>query len=188
MSFRRSPAALCAGPGHSVSAPGALPPLPVSGPDAPALSESGPRRSLRRGPALSVSGHGALCRALPLSVSGHGALYRAPPLARRFLCSGALCKAVCRALALSVSGPGGLCVGHRRSPSAMCVGARRSLAVSGPNALCVGAPLLSVSGPGALSQRRGPAVAVSGPGTLCVALALCVGARRSLRRGPALSV
>ena len=59
------------------------------------------------------------------------------------------------------------------SPSALCVGPRRSLC----RAVC-GAPAFSVSGPGALS------LSVSGPSALC---GLCVGPRRSKCRAPALS-
>ena len=51
--------------------------------------------------------------------------------------------------------------------------------VSGPGALLP----LSVSGPGAVSV-----LCVGPPGALCVAGGLCVGARRSLREGPALCV
>ena len=88
----------------------------------------------------------------------------------------------------------GACVGPRRSPDALCVRLRRSLA------LCVGVPALSVSGPGGLcvgvpalsvsvfrrSLCQGPAVSVSGSRrSLCRSSgALCVRARRSLCRGP----
>ena len=58
--------------------------------------------------------------------------------------------------------------------------------------LCVGARPCSVSGSGTLwpSLCRGLALSVSGPGALFVRLSVgvCVGARRSLCRGPAFSV
>ena len=75
-----------------------------------------------------------------------------------------------------MSGPGGLCVEARR------------FAYRGP-ALFVSWPGVLCSGPGGLgpalymSGRRGPMICVSGPGAL-----LCVGARRSLDRRPALCV
>ena len=124
--------------------PGALPPLSVSGLCRARRSLGfgasgalclGCRRSLYRGPALSVSGPGALCA---LFVSRFGA-------------------------SVSVSGPQrcALCgtVGPHRS-LAVCVGARRSLC-RGPVSLCQG------SGP----LCRAPALSVSEPGTLCVGAA-----------------
>ena len=126
-----------------------------------------------------MSGPGALCRGPALFVSGPGG-----PLPALFLSGPG---ALCRGPALFVSGPGTLC----RDPAvcvdvcvgdfceAFYVGARRS--VSGPDALrrglCIGARRF-VSGPDFVS---GPG-ALSGPGTLCV------GARRSIYRAPALSV
>ena len=68
-----------------------------------------------------------------------------------------------------------ICVGPRRSPAALCVGPRRCVCP-----LCR-TPALSVSGPGVLcvgarrSARRGPTLCV-GPGGLCVGpAALCWG-------------
>ena len=115
------------------------------------------------------------------------------------------CRRLGRCFGVSMSGPGALYVGARRSgpalfvsgPGASCVGARRSL--------CRG-PVLSVE-----SRRRGPAVlsqdSLCHVGGLCVGPrrflsdrrarrsfvgagpgALCVGARRSVCRGPALFV
>ena len=90
--------------------------------------------------------------------------------------------------ALFVTGPGALCafcVGARRfvsGPGAPCVGARRSLCRNPP--LCVASRRRNpaVLSQDSLCQRRSVccfcALFVSGPG------ALCVGARRSLRRGP----
>ena len=123
-------------------------------------------RSLCRGPALFVSGRPAMY------LSGLGGLYVG---ARRSVSGpGALCvgaRALCRAPARFVSGPGAdLCWAlFVAGPGAPCVGARR---------ICQ-AWAVSVSAPGALC--RAPALFVSGP-------ALCVGARRSLCRDPALSV
>ena len=102
-------------------------------------------------------------------------------------------------------GPGALrrslCVGARRSAAVslcwgpvlcvgICVGPRRSLSqsVSGPGGLAVS---VSVSGPGAVSVRlrrslcRRPALFVSGPGALCRAPALFVLGPDALCVGPA---
>ena len=93
-------------------------------------------------------------------------------------------------------------VGPRRS-LALCVGALRSLCrcpalfVSGPGALVLArcslcrAPAVSVSGPALSCSGPGALSLMSGPGALCVGPALsisgvCVGARRSLCRSPAL--
>ena len=185
----------------------------VSGPGGPPLCRgtalcAGARRSFVSGPAL-------LCRGAALLVSGPGALCVG---ARRFvsgpgapLCRGAV-------TALFVSGPGTLRVGARRSfqapalsvrvcvePglflyrssalfSALCVGARRSPAVSlcQDPALCVGVCVKSqrcpVVWPGALSVGRRSWRSLSG----CVWSpdCFCIGARalqRSLCRGQALS-
>ena len=93
-------------------------------------------RDLFRGPAVSLSGPGALCRAPALSVSGPGAVFVGP---RRSMCQVLRARhSLCRAPTL-LSGPGALCVG----PGALCVGPRRSLS-------------------------RGPAVSLSGPDALCV--------------------
>ena len=141
----------------------------------------GPRRSLCRAPPISRrlcrasapyrSCRGrrslALCRADALCVGPGG------------LCVGPQ-RCLCRGPALSVSGPSalyvrprhplalcvGICVRAQRSPAALCVGAAavsvsgawRSPSVSGP-ALCrrsllCRAPALSVSGSGALRERR----------------------------------
>ena len=93
--------ARCVGDRRSVSSTAALPPLSVS-PGAlcvGTLSVSGPRRSLCRGPALTVSGSpSALCVGA-LSVSGLGVLFVGP---RRSLCVSAR---------RSASGPSALCVG-----------------------------------------------------------------------------
>ena len=146
----RSPAALCVGPWRCVCPLCRTPVLSVSG----GLCV-GARRSLRRGPALSVLGPAlsvsarrSLCRAPALSVSG-GALCVGPwrslcrssrrsllgraPLRRPF------CAGLRRSLAVRL-GPQrspfrrSLCVGTpRHSPAALCVGPRRlSLSVSGP--------------------------------------------------------
>ena len=111
----------------------------------------GARRSLCRGPSLSMSGPGALC------VGARRSLCRGPAL----FVSGArggelrsLCRApalfLCRGPALFLSGPGALCQGLCRGPPILhvttpgraasvselgalrrfCVGARRSAAVS----------------------------------------------------------
>ena len=171
----------------------------MSGPGAPSecrgparLLSVGARRSLRciwKVPAVCVSGS--------QSVSGPGG-----PLP-----------------ALFVSGPGGSLPRSFCQGPALCVGARRfvpgpgappecqgpALFVLAPSALCRGpalllsvvarrfSPRLFLSGPGALcvgarrSLCRGPR-SVSGPGALCVgARRSCVGARRSLGRGSALS-
>ena len=181
LSFRCSHAALCVGPRHSVSAPGALPPLSVSGRDAlcvgPGRSRSRGPGARRRSPALCVSGLAALSlsRAPTLSVSGPGAL------CVRARCEGpALCRSLwqdlCRAPAfspLSVLSPAALSL-FVSGPNAFCVRPRCSLCRApacrrAPGALCVG--------PGAFHVGRRPALSVSGPG------ALCVGTRHSLCRG-----
>ena len=162
----------------------------VSGPGAPSLCRDpvlcgGARRfvpgpgapSECRGPALYASAPKALCHgpALLLSVG-----------ARRSV-SGPGASSECRGPALFLSGPGTPCVGARRS---LC----RGSALSGVavEARCASAktlfrrsrrcvcrvPVLSVAVRVGAGARR----SVSGPG------ALCVGARRSLCRCPALSV
>ena len=155
----------------------------------------GAGRSLCRGPALFVSGPA-------LRVSGPNTLCAgARHGERRSLFRGlsfqALSVRVCVgasqcSTALSVPGPGGFCgarhssalfvLGHalRRS---LCVGSRRSVSgsASGPGGtLLCRVPVLFVSGPSAVSV--GFSGLYVGPG------ALCVGARRSLCRGPALCV
>ena len=104
------PGALSLSVSGSVSAPGTLLPLSVSGPDAlcvgPALSASpsvlcvGPRRSLCHAPALSVSGPAALS----LSVSALSVLGPGGPLPALSASSpAALRRSLCRGPALSVS-------------------------------------------------------------------------------------
>ena len=201
-----------------MSCPGALrraPALSVSGPNALALFV-GSRAlcvgtsALCPGPWRSVSGPGAL--------SGPSVLFVGPStLSQRSLRRGPVPGALCGRPpcgALCVGPRRSVCVGPRPSLAA-CVEPRRqtpALFVSGPAAVSgPGALSLSVSGPGALCQ--GPAPVVSGPGILCVgslsvsgsvsgpgalpplflcraqhSLALFVGPRHPLRRGPALSV
>ena len=133
----------------------------------------GARRSFCRGPAICLSGSGALCvgprrslcRAPALLASGPAAPFcRGPVLSfesrRRGGPKAPLWRSVCRAPPLSV----GVCVGARRSVS----GPGAPSLCGGP-ALCVGARRSFVSGPGAVGAG-----------------ALCVGPRRSLCRGPAL--
>ena len=224
------PAALCVGALCRESASGPGGPLPrlyfpgtgglcvlsvcLSVCQDPTICVSGARRSLCRGgagPALFVSGPGALC------VGARRSFYRTPELSvrvslfRRSLCvrTGALCQGgvgdwvpvflrLRRSLEVGarlVSGPGlsVVCVGARRSsPGALCVGARRSVSERG--ALCVGArrfvsgpggPLPAlVSGPGAFCAGARRFVSAPGAPSLCRGPALCVGARRSLCRGP----
>ena len=173
---------LCLTPAPSVSCPSA----PCVGPQLCIGALVGPRRSLRPAPTLCVGprrslGVGArrsLCRGPALSVLVSGAALS------RFLCRGPAVfrarRSLCQAPAVSVSGP--KAVGVRWS-----FWARPQRSVSGPGALsflCRGpalgsGPALSVSGLGS-----GPALSVSGPGAVCVgprrSLALCVGARRSV--------
>ena len=127
----------------------------------------GAKRSLRQAPALSVSGAGSLCVGPRTLRSGPGALFV------------------------------GLCVGAWHS----CVAVSGPLSASGPVfSVSVGANTLCVA-PGALgslcrgparSERalfRAPALSASRPGVLSVRPgALCLGTRRSLCHGPALSV
>ena len=127
------------------------------------------RRSLRRGPALSVSGPGALS-AGARRLSGPGAL---SPTSQRSLCQAPMLSTsepgaqrfLCRAPG-SMSGPGALSVGPRRSlcwGRALCVGARRFLC-RGP-AVCALSVGVMHRGPAVLCQRslcRGPALSVSG--------------------------
>ena len=146
----------------------------MSGPDAssecrdPALFLLGPgalcvgaRRSLRRGPALWGVGVAAR-QSTPKTLFSR---YRRSVLG--------LALTVCLSMpALFVSGPGALSIGLRRSLSGRIV---------------------SISELGALRRSlcRGPAVSLSGPGALCRGPARrslcrgCVGARHSLRQGPA---
>ena len=118
---------LCRGPALSASGPGALCRALAalsqrSLCQAPTLSLSGPgalRRSLRRGPALFVSGPDAVM-SLPcvgLCVGGGRSFSNAR-------CVG-FWRSLCRGPALSVSGPGTFCVRARRSLE-VCVGARQS--------------------------------------------------------------
>ena len=165
---------------QSVSGPGALPPLSVSGPRALCV---GFRHSLALcvRPALSVSGcagTGALCveprRSLCRALRPAPALFSAVWVgARRSLrrvpapSRGALSFSVSGSVSGPRHSPATLCIGPAlsASPSALCVGSRRSrpfcgdplpaLSATGPAALCIGAvPALSVSG---------PALSVSGP-------------------------
>ena len=165
-----SPGALCVGPRRSSGRGGPLPMLAVSGPDGLCVAL---RRSLCGGPALFVSGLGAL------SVGARRSLHVSGP--------SALCVGARRFWAVSVSGPGGLSLcrvsmsgpGGRPALSmarAVYVGPRRSLSgsLSGPGS----PPMLFVSGPDAVS--------VSGPGALCVGVllhrGLAVLSQRSLCR------
>ena len=140
--------------------------LSVSGPGAPRWCRRLGRcfceaSFLCPGPALFVSGPGALCRAPALFVSGPGALCRGPALlaktyslsSRRRGPAVLFQDSFCHVPAVCVSGPGAFCRGLCRGPAVLF---RRCLC-RGRRSLC-----------------RGPA------------LLLCVGARRSLCRGPAL--
>ena len=171
----------------------------MSEPGALCVGSLSGRRSLCRGPALCVgpalfvSGPGALCRAgapcvgvLSGSVSGPGALSlcRGPELcagARRSVCRGR--RSLCRGPALSLS------VGARRS---LC--RAPALFVSGPSTLSIGLPrslsgcVWSPDGSGT-GARRSSALSVSGPGAL--RQSLCVGPRRFVSAcvsGPGASV
>ena len=141
-----------------------------------------------RGPAVPWSCRRlgrCFCEASAVSMSGPALFVSGP---------GALCIRARARPALLASGPGAPCVGARCSLSRVGVGARWSSpktpapgALWGP-ALCVGARR-SVSRPGAFCVCVGAARSffVSGPGALCRGPALFVtGARRSLCRGPAL--
>ena len=142
------------------------------------------RRSLCRGPALSVSGPGALTLSvLWICVGPRRSLYRGPHSLLSW-------RSLCRAPALSVSGPGTL--------SLLGALARRSLcapALSGPGAPCVG-PRRFLCLSSALSVSSPPLSRCLCRGALCVAGALyfgpqrnsgglCIRLRRSLRRNPA---
>ena len=141
------------------------PALFVSGPGAPCV---GARRVHSQDfifqiPAVCV-GSGAYCCLSRPCVSGPGALC----VGARRLSVGAR-RSLCRGPALCVGAPTLLLsVGARRF-SALCVGARRAVSVSGPGDL-----RRFVSGPCALSECRSPALFVSGPG------APCAGARRAI--------
>ena len=165
----------------------------------------GPRRSLCRGPTLSV-GLRSLCRGPALSLRGPALCVAVCVKVRRSsldaLCVGPRARrCLCRAPALSASGPGSLLFvsgsgAARRSLSGLCrgpgplsSGPAVSVSVSGPGALSVGAGC-SVSGRSALCPARArlcrgaavlPTLSVSGSG-LCrgPANVLCVGPRRSL--------
>ena len=158
----------------------------MSGPGAPCIgarcrgSASGPLRSSRK--TVFVRSQQSVCRAPALSV--------AVSVGARQSSSGAVCAgagALCRVLALFVSGPALLASG----PAAPCVGARCSLSRVGVGP---GGPPPRLYFPGTLSRPndlcvaarrslcRGPALCLSGPG------ALCAGARRSVCRCPALFV
>ena len=185
-----------------------------------ALSVWGPGGTLRRrvcgdrrspvvsetvaGPALFVSGPGALCRA-PALCRARRSLCRGPVLSVRFVTSWRSVRgpALCVGTRRSLCRGRALCHGARRSlrrGPALCAWARQTLFLSGP-ALCVGAfcrglccrgPALFVSGCSApcvgarhsLSGPGGPLPRVYFPGTG----GLCVGAHRFLCRRPALFV
>ena len=125
-----------------------------------------PALFLCRGPAVSVKPRSSL--------SGSVSRPANPP--QHSLCPGALYRSLCRGPAvlswpaLFVSGPGAPYVGARRSLSRVGVRGQRSLRRPAP----------LVSGPGALCHVGGVGARRTG--------ALCVGIRRSLCRGPALSM
>ena len=149
----------------------------------------GARRSVCRGPALFVSGPA-------LSVGARRSFFVSGPGA---LCAGARLS-FHRAPALSVRvcvEPGLFLYRSSALLSALCVGARHSppFSLCRDPALCVGvcvrawrSPVASETGSVTLRRSlcRGPALFLSGPGGLCrlfaSGAALCVGARRSLRR------
>ena len=162
--------------------------------------------SLFLGPVLSKSRHvrepGALCvrprRSLsgavsePGGISGCGGLYvgprRSPP--RSESGPGALCgrlrRSLCRGPALSLSRPGAfgrLLYGGPAISLYVGILSQRSLCrAPAVSASVVGACILSVR------AWRFPAVIASGPGALCrskLSGGFCVGAQRSLCRGPA---
>ena len=205
----RAQALSVSGPGPAARAQGSLfVSWPGGASAVSALSVSGPGALRVPGPALSVSGSvlgtggplPTLCLSLSPAVSASGP----GPFGalQRSLCPRSLRQAPQRF-------PDAFCVGPPWSlcrPSALYVGARRSLCQA-RRSLCGGSAIwFSVSGalrqstcqsPGALyvgarrsSLRRGrpgalcvgPALSVSGPD------GLCVGAGRSWCRGPALSV
>ena len=141
-----------------------------------------------------------MCRALVLSVAvSVGAVCVG---ARRSV-SGPGAPSSCRGPALLASGPGALCRGSARVPAVCVLGLALSVCLSKPNRVCVEPGLFLYRSSALLCQ--GPALSgglsvsgcvwgpcdpwwcrrlgrcfCEGPG------ALCVGARRSLRRGPAL--
>ena len=147
--------------------PGALCVGARRSPDLFVVSRPSLMSSLCRGPTLFASKPGVLCRA----PAGPSALCVG---ARRSLCRPALSRrSLRRGPALSVSGPGAL-------PAL-------SVSASGTLSLCVlgpGGPLAALSVSGIVSftvcvrlqrsPRRAPVLSVSGPGALCVG-ALCIG-------------